>query len=352
MGKVFFFPARSEGCGLNETGSLQFEVFSSASLNKLDNKVMLHGNNFFHFAVERDELERLLDSVDFSEKERSIFSFIAKNAGRKRQGFAFPSLMAIVNCTPDSFYPGSRVDPMNKLSVENILQMKADIIDIGGESTRPGSKKLPVKEEIKRLVPVVSDISCSSTIPISIDTKNPETLERMLDFHIKYANDISGFSEPRMRKIVRENNLEAILMHSRGTPETMQSMTHYDDLIAELVEFFFDRILLLTSEEIGIDKITLDPGIGFAKTWGGNLEILRRIDCLDLGLRTLVGTSRKSFIGHVTGQAVERRLPGTISTSIYLAQHGIDILRVHDVNENREALQMIRSICDFGNESL
>ncbi|MCL4451674.1 MAG: dihydropteroate synthase [Candidatus Thermoplasmatota archaeon] len=352
MGKVFFFPARSDGCGFNETDSLRFEVFSSASLNKLDKTVMLHGNNFFHFTAERYELEGMLDSMDLSEKERLIFSYIVKNAGKKRHGFVYPSLMAIVNCTPDSFYPGSRVDLLNGLSMENILQMNADIIDIGGESTRPGSSKLPVTDEINRLLPVVRDISCTSSIPISIDTKNPETLERMLEFHIRYANDISGFSEERMRKIAIENNLDVILMHSRGTPETMQSMTHYDDIIAELVEFFFDRLLLLNSEGMGTDKIILDPGIGFAKTWKGNLEILRHIDCLDLGLRTLVGTSRKSFIGHVTGQTVEKRLPGTISTSIYLAQHGIDILRVHDLNENREALQMIRSICDFRNESL
>jgi dihydropteroate synthase len=141
-------------------------------------------------------------------------------------------------------------------------------------------------------------------------------------------------------------------MHSRGTPETMQSMTDYDDLISEMVEFFFDRLILLQQDGISLDKVILDPGIGFAKTWMGNVSILRNIGSLDLGFRTLVGASRKSFIGHLTGEKVENRLPGTISTSIYLANHGIDILRVHDVQENKDALEVMRSLCDFRNESL
>ncbi len=353
MGKIFFFPARSgrrdpkEGCMPD-----LFEVFSADALIKGSREVKLHGNEFFHSVAERDELVSMINGLDSFEEERSVYTHIMKNVGRKNRGFVFPALMGIVNCTPDSFYAGSRFDPSVPGSFENLLQSKADILDFGGESTRPGSAKLRAEEEIERLLPVVSAISSSSSIPISIDTRNPETLQRMLEFGIKYANDVSGFSNETMRKIVRKNNLDAVLMHSRGTPETMQSLTHYDDIIAEIVEYFFDRLVLLQREGISLDRIILDPGIGFAKTWKGNLAILSNIESLDLGFRTLVGTSRKSFIGHITGQKVENRLPGTISTSIYLANHGTDILRVHDIQENRKALEVMRSICDFRDESL
>ncbi|MGC8515930.1 MAG: dihydropteroate synthase [Thermoplasmata archaeon] len=353
MGKIFFFPARYSQ---RDPGAAsvpdRFEVFSADALIKGSRAVRLHGNKFFHTMAERNELGSMINSLNSSEEERRVYSHIMTNAGKKKQGFAFPSLMGIVNCTPDSFYPGSRFDPSVPGSIENLLSSRADILDFGGESTRPGSAKLPVEEEIRRLLPVVSAVSGSSSIPISIDTKNPETLERMLEFGIKYANDVSGFSDEKMRDIVRKNSLDAVLMHSRGTPETMQSMTHYDDLIAEIVEYFFGRLILLRREEISLDKVILDPGIGFAKTWTGNLAILANIGSLDLGFRTLVGTSRKSFIGHITGQKVESRLPGTISTSIYLANHGTDILRVHDVQENREALEVMRSIGDFRDEPL
>ncbi|EQD57664.1 dihydropteroate synthase, partial [mine drainage metagenome] len=165
-----------------------------------------------------------------------------------------------------------------------------------------------------------------------------ETLQSMVAFGIQIANDISGLEKSSMRAIVRENNLEAVVMHSRGTPATMQSLAHYDDLLAEVVEYFFDRLSLCVQDGIEPGKITLDPGLGFAKTWKDNLSILQNIRCLDLGFPILVGASRKSFIGHITGKKVEDRLPGTIATSLYLAHNGVDILRVHDARENRDAL--------------
>ena len=353
MGKIFFFPARhSQQYPGAASAPDRFEVFSADTMIKGSRAVILHGNKFFHTMAEWNELAEMIDSLDSSEEERSVYTHIMRNAGKKKQVFSFPLLMGIVNCTPDSFYPGSRFDPSIPGSIENLLNSKVDILDFGGESTRPGSAKLQVEEEIRRILPAVSAVSSSSSIPISIDTKNYETLQRMLEFGIEYANDVSGFSDEKMRKIVSENSLNAVLMHSRGTPETMQSMTHYDDIIAEIVEYLFDRLILLRRDEISLEKIILDPGIGFAKTWAGNLAILANIGSLDLGFRTLVGTSRKSFIGHITGQKVESRLPGTISTSIYLANHGTDIIRIHDINENREALEVMRSICDFRNESL
>jgi dihydropteroate synthase len=352
MRKIFFFPARPSRLDNSATSrSNHFEVFSADDLKTGSHEVRLHGDRFFYTIEERDDLINMIEALASSEDERRVFMHILKNAGKKKHMFSFPALMGIVNCTPDSFYPGSRVDPDIPESIENVLHSQADILDFGGESTRPGSMNVSVEEEIKRLLPVVSASSSRSSIPISIDTKNPETLERMLEFGIRYANDISGLSNKKMREIVRENNLDAVLMHSRGSPETMQSMSHYDDLIAEMIEFFFDRLILLQKNGISLDKIILDPGIGFAKTWKGNISILRNIWSLDLGFRTLVGASRKSFIGHVTGQTVENRLPGTISTSIYLANHGVDIIRVHDVQENKDALEVMKSICDLRYET-
>ncbi|WP_297217316.1 dihydropteroate synthase [Thermoplasma sp.] len=250
---------------------------------------------------------------------------------------AIPKIMGIVNATPDSFYPGSRVLGHSDL-VFKMIDEKPDIIDIGAESTRPGSKGVDPSTELDRLIPIVKMVRDYSDIPISIDSRHPSVIDGLTKYEINYINDISGFTDRRMIEIAKDSGLNCIVMHMRGTPENMQSMTTYDDVIYEVSAFLADRTEALLKNDVSFDRIILDPGIGFAKDIKGNVEILRNIKSFNIGFPLLVGTSRKSFIGMITGQKVENRLAGTIGTSIYLAENRVSILRVHDVKENRDAL--------------
>ncbi len=353
MAEFFFFPARiGRNNPCNDPGEDSFELYSRKPVNSNPEQKTMHGEKYFRTVVKRSELDTFADEFLHSDQERRVVSYTAEKSGRKQQRFKMPRLMGVVNCTPDSFYPGSRYNFTQPTSIESIIEMRPDILDFGGESTRPNAEPISSEEEVKRILPLVRAVSEETKIPISIDTRNPETLQRMVEFGIQIANDISGLEKSSMRALVRENNLEAVVMHSRGTPATMQSLAHYDDLIAEVVEYFFDRLFLCVQDGIEPGKIILDPGLGFAKTWKDNLTILENIRCLDLGFPVLVGASRKSFIGHITEKKVEDRLPGTIAASLYLAHNGVDILRVHDVHENRDALDLIRSIHYFGRETL
>ena len=255
-----------------------------------------------------------------------------------------PLMMSILNATPDSFFPGSRVDRKSVDKIDSILEMKPDIIDIGGESTRPASVEITPEEELSRVLPIVEYVSGSSSVPISIDTRHPATISGLLGFRFDMINDISGFSDPEMIRIAYENDLNCIIMHMRGSPQTMQNDTKYRDVVAEVCGFLSERSSLLVKSGISPSKIILDPGIGFGKDYEGNMELIRNAHCFNLGFRTLFGTSRKTFIGKLTGKGVEDRLPGTIATSIFLMQKKVDILRVHDLNENRDAVKAYASI--------
>lgn len=254
-----------------------------------------------------------------------------------------PLLMGVVNATPDSFYPASRISENERL-LDRMIDAKPDIIDIGGESSRPGSHVIGADDEIKRIRPVVQYLSSVTDIPLSIDTYHPETVEAMLDYGIGYINDISGFSDSRMRAIASESRLKCIVMHMRGDHSNMQTLTEYRNLVAEINGFFYSRLLDMQHSGIDPEMVILDPGIGFSKKFSGNVEILRSIDSFRIGFPLLVGTSRKSWIGNITGEDVFHRLPGTIASSIYLQMHGVDILRVHDVSENRSALMVFREL--------
>ena len=189
-----------------------------------------------------------------------------------------------------------------------------------------------------------------SKIPVSIDTRHHETVSSLLHYGISMVNDITGLRSAEMRKVVLDNDLDAVIMHMKGEPFNMQTMTFYEDIIAELNKFFFEQIRKSWEDGINLERIIIDPGIGFAKGLKGNMDILRNIDSFKIGQRLLVGTSRKTFIGKITGSSVEERLPGTIATSIYLSGKGVDILRLHDVRENRDAIKMMRLL--EGSDSL
>lgn len=330
---------------------ISFEIFSPDSSNagymKFLGKRVVENDVWNHYSavLGPDEYRNFIaESCGVEPKHASVltaslFDKVVRHTGK-------PRIMGIVNATPDSFYPGSRFGGNSLNKLEKVLEEGPDIVDVGGESTRPGSNEVSVEEEIRRLKPVLDYLSSSYNIPISLDTRNPETVEFALRYGIKYLNDVSGFSDPEMISIAAENSLECIAMHMRGEPRTMQKSTEYDDLIFEMNLFLSDRTRSMIQGGIDPSRIIIDPGIGFAKGLKGNLEIIRELQSFNSGFRILVGHSRKTFIGKLTGEEVSGRLAGTLGVSVYLMMKKADILRVHDVKENREVLDVYSSIED------
>lgn len=336
------FPARIKYFD-NVKGRVQVEIFISGHMDKDEYTAEISGTvkgiHRYVSLLSEDELAELfLKNGIFMGNERKVSSMFLKV---QEQSSPATRIMGVINATPDSFYPGSRIEKGNMSQVDRMLDQKPDIIDIGGESTRPGSLSIGHEKEISRIYPLLEYVSGCSNIPISIDSRNPETVLKCLDFRIDYINDISGFSNPSMVNVAAETGLKSIVMHMRGTPENMQKMTEYDDLVMEINSFLLDRIDRMLAAGVNPENIITDPGIGFSKTYQGNLEILRNIESFRGPFPLLVGTSRKTFLGHITGKDVNNRLAATIATSAYLAGKKVDIIRVHDVGENRDAVKVI-----------
>jgi len=246
-------------------------------------------------------------------------------------------VMGVINVTPDSFSDGGLFSSA-EAAVEHALRLVeegADILDIGGESTRPGSDFISLDEELSRVMPVVEGLADSSEVPISIDTTKAEVAHRALDAGCAMVNDISAMRlDEEMLPLVVERGVPFCLMHMQGMPKDMQAEPHYDDVVGEILRFLRERAE--AAEEAGADpaKIIVDPGIGFGKTLQHNLEILRRLDELNsLGYPLLLGPSRKSFIGGILDLDVDERVEGTAASVALGIDHGADIIRVHDVKE-------------------
>ncbi|MEL7035380.1 MAG: dihydropteroate synthase [Cyanobacteria bacterium J06592_8] len=263
----------------------------------------------------------------------------------QNQGFEWGTrtyIMGVLNVTPDSFSDGGQFNTLESALTQarQMVNAGADIIDIGGQSTRPGSEQISLEEELNRVIPVVELLRSQSDrlakIPLSIDTTRAIVAEKAIAVGADLVNDISGGTfEPEILSVVAELGVPIILMHIRGTPKTMQQLTDYQDLIGEMSQFFQAQIQ--ASQSAGIDprRIILDPGIGFAKTYEQNLEIFRQLPKLrSLGFPLLVGPSRKSFIGHILGESdPQKRVWGTAAACVATIVGTGDILRVHDVEE-------------------
>lgn len=257
-------------------------------------------------------------------------------------------VMGVLNVTPDSFSDGGLYFD-KQLAIDRALQMVeegADIIDIGGESTRPFSDPVPLEEELRRVIPVIEAIAPKVAIPISIDTYKAKVASEALQAGASIVNDISGLRfDPDLARVVSENGAGLILMHIKGTPKTMQLDPHYEDVILEIKEYLKESIKKAESEGVHPDSIVIDPGIGFGKKLNHNLEIFRRLRELEeLGKPILVGPSRKSFIGEILGVPVSERLYGTLGAVAYCALKGVHIVRVHDVKAVRQVLDIIDAI--------
>ncbi|MCK8825265.1 dihydropteroate synthase [Fuchsiella alkaliacetigena] len=253
-------------------------------------------------------------------------------------------IMGVLNVTPDSFSDGGKFDRLD-VAVEHAKKMVAegaDIIDVGGESTRPGSEPVPLEVELDRVLPVVERLKAEIEAPISVDTYKSEVAKRVLEAGADIINDISGFKEdPQLAEVAAEYEVPVVVMHIQGQPKNMQENPSYGDLISEIMEYLQQSINCGIEAGIARDKIIVDPGIGFGKTLEHNLEIMKRLrEFRSLGQPILLGTSRKSMIGDTLDLPVEERVEGTAATVSIGIANGADIVRVHDIKEMKRVAKM------------
>ena len=254
-----------------------------------------------------------------------------------------PLLMGILNVTPDSFSDGGQFQLVEN-AVARALQMEADgadIIDIGGESTRPGAEPVMLEEELRRTIPVIRELAPRVRTPISIDTTKAEVARQALEAGAEIVNDISGLTfDPEMLEVCRLHDAGICLMHIQGTPQTMQQNPTYVDVVQEVIDFLQQQVDRCLMAGILPERMCIDPGIGFGKTAEHNLQLLKSVSRLqrDLQRPVLIGHSRKRFLSKILGRSVDERESGTIGVSIALAEQGVDILRIHDVRSVRDAM--------------
>lgn len=258
-----------------------------------------------------------------------------------------PAVIGILNVTPDSFSDGGRyASPHDAVeAARSMFSEGAHLIDVGGESTRPGATPVPPEEEIARVLPVVEALDHDG-IPVSIDTRKPEVADAALSAGACVLNDVTGLRDPAMRAIAARHEATVIIMHMKGEPQTMQANPEYEDVVSEVGAFLAEQAQACMSDGIAADRIWVDPGIGFGKTVEHNLALLRATGGLAAsGYPVVIGVSRKSFLGRLTGeQDPTRRLGGSLAAGLYAARLGAAVLRVHDVSETVQALEVWRTL--------
>jgi dihydropteroate synthase len=259
--------------------------------------------------------------------------------GSIRLDLARPRIMGVVNVTPDSFSDhGRHFD--RQVAIDHGLQLiaeGADILDIGGESTRPNAPDVPLDEELRRVLPVLEALAPRG-VPLSIDTSKPEVMRHALAAGAVIVNDVRALQEPGALETVAASDCGVVLMHMQGTPRTMQAEPHYADVVAEVASFLRARFAVLRAAGVAAERVLLDPGFGFGKTVEHNLRLLARLRELDLPAPLLAGLSRKSTLGAVTGRGVRERVHASVAAALIAVQNGACVVRVHDVAATRDAL--------------
>ena len=258
-----------------------------------------------------------------------------------------PLVMGVLNVTPDSFSDGARFSSLDAAitQAELMIESGVDIIDIGGESTRPGSPPLSIEEELRRVMPVLYALrDCGK--PISVDTRRPEVMQEAMIASVDMINDITGFRDEDSLSLLRDSDCALCIMHMQGTPQTMQHDPSYDNVVREVSEFLLQRADAAASEGIDRRRLCIDPGFGFGKTLEHNLELLVNVGRIQhqLSLPLLVGLSRKSMIGKLTDKPVEQRMAGSIAAALYAISQGARIVRVHDVAETVDAISVWQAV--------
>ncbi len=266
----------------------------------------------------------------------------------KTYSFDGPELVGVINVTPDSFYPDSRYS-VNKKTVEtisNMVDLGLRIIDIGGESSRPGAEPVPPQVEIKRVIPLIKEVK--KTFPdllVSVDSYHPETVEAAMEAGADILNDITGLKNPVLLQTVKDYKTAVIIMHMQGVPKNMQKNPQYVNVIREVSSYLFSKAGEAISYGIDEKSIVIDPGIGFGKSHEDNLELLRNIDVFTgSGYPVLVGHSRKSFIGRILDLPVEDRLEGTLAITSYLFLKGVNFVRIHDIKQNLRTVRVLKAL--------
>ena len=268
------------------------------------------------------------------------------NCGRFQLDLSKPRVMGIVNVTPDSFSDGGKFNTTEK-AIEHALQLVeegAEILDIGGESTRPGATPVPLDEELKRVIPVIEGLR-DVGVSLSIDTYKPQVMQAAITAGADIVNDVCALREPQALEIVAASKAGVCLMHMQGRPQTMQADPQYDNVVSEVTDFLKAR--LDAAEQAGIDRsrIVLDPGFGFGKRTAHNLTLLNHLnDIQALGLPLLIGLSRKSVLGQVVGSSVDERIHASIAASVVSVMKGANIVRVHDVKPTIDALKIVQAV--------
>lgn len=270
--------------------------------------------------------------------------------GRFELSLDRPLLMGIVNLTPDSFSDGGRhLDPRAAIDAGlAMVEQGADILDLGAESTRPGAATVEPAEEIRRLLPVIEGLSACG-VPLSVDTRKPEVMREVLAAGADMINDIAGFATPAAIAAVAASRCGLCVMHMQGEPGTMQQAPAYEDVVAEVQDWLRERVVALGAAGVEATRIVLDPGFGFGKTVDHNLQLLEALDEFAVfGMPLLIGVSRKSLIGALTGRPVDGRLAGSLAAALAAVARGAKIVRVHDVPETRDALRVWQAIEEAG----
>ncbi len=264
--------------------------------------------------------------------------------GRYRLNLDRPHVMGIVNVTPDSFSDGGKFSSTN-LAVAHGLQLiaeGADILDVGGESTRPGATPVSLDEELSRVIPVIEALHARSAVPLSIDTYKPEVMRAAIAAGADIVNDIRALQEDGALEVVANSDAGVCLMHMQGTPQTMQINPSYTDVVEEVKQFLTDRMHAAIAHGVARERIVLDPGFGFGKTTAHNIALIQHLEALaDIGQPLLVGLSRKSVLGKIAGGDEQQRLHAGLAASVISAMKGAKIVRVHDVKATVDALKMV-----------
>jgi dihydropteroate synthase len=257
-------------------------------------------------------------------------------------------LIGILNVTPNSFSDGGKFLKVEEAVRQGIKMAEegADIIDVGGESTRPGSDPITIEEELSRVIPVIKALSKETDVPISIDTYKSEVAKKALDAGAEMINDISALRfDPKMKEVVAEYQSPVVLMHIKGTPKNMQENPYYENVIKEIIEYLRESIQLAKDAKVKEENIIIDPGIGFGKRLEDNLNILKNLKKFSiLNCPILVGPSRKSFIGRILDLPVEERLEGSLAALAVAIMNGANIVRVHDVKENKRVVGLVDAV--------
>lgn len=268
--------------------------------------------------------------------------------GRFQLDLSRPRIMAVLNMTSDSFSGDGLLGRRDYAlgQAQAAVEAGADILDIGGESSRPGAQPVDVQEEMDRVLPLVECLA-NWDVPVSVDTLKPEVMSAAISLGASMINDISGFREEAAVKAVAGSDVALCVMHMQGEPRTMQSAPQYGDVVSEVTRFLLEQVSLLKAAGVDASRLVVDPGFGFGKTLEHNLALLAGLPSLaEQGYPVLAGLSRKSMLGAITGRAVDERVTASVAAALLAAERGAAILRVHDVAETRDALAMLRAVTE------